>query len=77
MQLWQMDIVGGIRLVSPVTGEPREAKARAAVDARVIRRTTTQRVRSIKGQRLGGFRGARWPAVRLQAIILEHDCRQY
>ena len=26
MQLWQMDIVGGIRLVSPVTGELREAK---------------------------------------------------
>jgi transposase len=26
MQLWQMDIVGGIRLASPVTGELREAK---------------------------------------------------
>jgi transposase InsO family protein len=32
MQLWQMDIVGGIRLVSPVTGEPREAKVITAVD---------------------------------------------
>jgi transposase InsO family protein len=32
MQLWQMDIVGGIRLVSPVTGELREAKVATAVD---------------------------------------------
>jgi hypothetical protein len=32
MQLWQMDIVGGIRLVSPVTGELREAKVVTAVD---------------------------------------------
>ena len=26
MQLWGIDIVGGIRLVNPVTGELREAK---------------------------------------------------
>jgi transposase InsO family protein len=32
MQLWQMDIVGGLRLVSPVTGELREAKVVTAVD---------------------------------------------
>ncbi len=32
MQLWQMDIVGGVRLVSPVTGELREAKVVTAVD---------------------------------------------
>jgi transposase InsO family protein len=32
MQLWQMDIVGGVRLVSTVTGELREAKVVTAVD---------------------------------------------
>jgi transposase InsO family protein len=32
MQLWQMDIVGGLRLVSVVTGELREAKVVTAVD---------------------------------------------
>jgi hypothetical protein len=32
MQLWQMDIVGGIGLVSPATGELREAKVVTAVD---------------------------------------------
>lgn len=32
MQRWQMDIVGGLRLVSPVTGELREAKVVTAVD---------------------------------------------
>ena len=32
MQLWQMDIVGGLRLVSLVTGELREAKVVTAVD---------------------------------------------
>jgi len=32
MQLWQMDIVGGVRLVSPVTGELREGKVVTAVD---------------------------------------------
>jgi transposase InsO family protein len=32
MQLWQMDIVGGLRLVNPVTGELREAKVITAVD---------------------------------------------
>jgi transposase InsO family protein len=32
MQLWQMDIVGGLRLVSAVTGELREAKVVTAVD---------------------------------------------
>jgi transposase InsO family protein len=52
MQLWQMDIVGGIRLVSQVTGELREAKVVTAVDdhsrycviARVVERATGRAV---------------------------------
>ena len=52
MQLWQMDIVGGIRLVSPVTGELREAKVVTAVDdhsrfcviAKVVERATGRAV---------------------------------
>ena len=31
-QLWQMDIVGGLRLVNPATGGVREAKVITAVD---------------------------------------------
>jgi transposase InsO family protein len=50
MQLWQMDIVGGIRLVSLVTGELREAKVVTAVDdhsrycvvAKVVERATAR-----------------------------------
>ena len=52
MQLWQMDIVGGIKLVSPVTGEQREAKVVTAVDdhsrycviAKVVERATGRAV---------------------------------
>jgi len=52
MQLWQMDIVGGLRLVSPVTGELREAKVVTAVDdhsrycviAKVAERATSRMV---------------------------------
>ena len=52
MQLWQMDIVGGIRLVSMVTGELREAKVVTAVDdhsrycviAKVVERATGRAV---------------------------------
>ena len=52
MQLWQMDILGGIRLVSPVTGELREAKVVTAVDdhsrycviAKVVERATGRAV---------------------------------
>jgi transposase InsO family protein len=52
MQLWQMDIVGGIRLVSPLTGELREAKVVTAVDdhsrycviAKLVERATGQAV---------------------------------
>ena len=52
MQLWQMDIVGGIRLVSPVTGELREGKVVTAVDdhsrycviAKVVERATARAV---------------------------------
>jgi transposase InsO family protein len=52
MQLWQMDIVGGISLVSAVTGELREAKVVTAVDdhsrycviAKVVERATGRAV---------------------------------
>jgi transposase InsO family protein len=52
MQLWQMDIVGGLRLVSPVTGELREGKVVTAVDdhsrycviAKVVERATARAV---------------------------------
>jgi transposase InsO family protein len=52
MLLWQMDIVGGVRLVSAVTGELREAKVVTAVDdhsrycviARVVERATGRAV---------------------------------
>ena len=52
MQLWQMDIVGGVRLVSPVTGELREGKVVTAVDdhsrycviAKVVERATSRAV---------------------------------
>ncbi len=52
MQLWQMDIVGGIRLVSTLTGELREAKVVTAVDdhsrycviAKVVERATGRAV---------------------------------
>jgi transposase InsO family protein len=52
MQLWQMDIVGGIKLVSTVTGELREAKVVTAVDdhsrycviAKVVERATGRAV---------------------------------
>ena len=52
MQLWQMDIVGGLRLVSPVTGELREAKvvtavgdhSRYCVIAKVTERATSRAV---------------------------------
>jgi transposase InsO family protein len=50
MQLWLMDIVGGLRLVSPLTGELREAKVVTAVDdhsrhcviAKVVERATAR-----------------------------------
>jgi hypothetical protein len=32
MQLWQLDIVGGVMLVDPVTGAVREAKVVTGVD---------------------------------------------
>ena len=52
MQLWQMDIVAGIRMVSPLTGELREAKVVTAVDdhsrycviAKVTERATARAV---------------------------------
>jgi hypothetical protein len=51
MQLWQMDIVGGVRLVDPATGVLREAKLVTAVDdhsrvcviAKVTERATANR----------------------------------
>jgi transposase InsO family protein len=52
MQLWQVDIVGGLWLVNPVTGEVREAKIVTGVDdhsrfcvmARVVERATSRAI---------------------------------
>ena len=52
MQLWQVDIVGGLWLVNPVTGELREAKIVTGVDdhsrfcvmAKVVERATSRAV---------------------------------
>jgi transposase InsO family protein len=52
MQLWQMDIVGGVKLVDPATGVLREAKLVTAVDdhsrfcviAKVVERATARAV---------------------------------
>ena len=52
MRLWQMDIVEGIQLVNPTTGELREAKMITAVDdhsrfcviAKVVERATRRAV---------------------------------
>ena len=52
MQLWQMDIVGGVRLVDPASGVLREAKLVTAVDdhsrfcviAKVVERATARAV---------------------------------
>jgi transposase InsO family protein len=63
MQLWQMDIVGGIRLVSPVTGELREGKVVTAVDdhsrycviAKVAERATCRAVCVAFAQALARF----------------------
>jgi len=52
MQLWGMDIVGGVMLVNPVTGEVREAKVVTAVDdhsrfcvsAQVVQHATSRAV---------------------------------
>jgi transposase InsO family protein len=52
MQLWQLDIVGGVWLVDPATGEVREAKvvtgvddhSRFCVSARVVERATGRQV---------------------------------
>ena len=63
MQLWQMDIVGGIKLVSTVTGELREAKVVTAVDdhsrycviAKVVERATGRAVCLALAEALAGF----------------------
>jgi transposase InsO family protein len=52
MQLWQLDIVGGVQLVDPATGVLREAKLVTAVDdhsrfcviAKVVERATARAV---------------------------------
>lgn len=52
MQLWQMDIVGGVMLVNPVTGELSEAKVATGVDnlsrycviAQIVERATGRAV---------------------------------
>ena len=63
MQLWQMDIVGGIWLVNTTTGELREAKVVTAVDdhsrfcviARVVQRATGRAVCLAFAQALARF----------------------
>ena len=63
MQLWQMDIVGGIELVNTATGELREAKVVTAVDdhsrfcviAQVVERATGRAVCLAFAQALARF----------------------
>ncbi len=63
MQLWQMDIVGGVMLVSPVTGELSEAKVVTGVDdhsrycviASVVERATGRAVCSAFVRALQAF----------------------
>ncbi|MFF3866353.1 IS481 family transposase [Micromonospora sp. NPDC001898] len=63
IQLWQMDIVGGVRLVDPATGVPREAKVVTAVDdhprycliAKVVERATGRAVRLALAEALARF----------------------
>jgi transposase InsO family protein len=63
MQLWQMDIVGGIKLVTTVTGELREAKVVTAVDdhsryciiAKVVERATGRAVCLAPAEALARF----------------------
>ncbi|WP_326564242.1 IS481 family transposase [Micromonospora peucetia] len=63
MQLWQMDIVGGVRLVNPATGVLREAKLVTAVDdhsrycviAKVVDRATGRAVCLALGEALTRF----------------------
>ncbi|MFF9410909.1 IS481 family transposase, partial [Streptomyces anandii] len=63
MQLWQMDIVGGVMLVNPVTGELTEAKVVTGVDdhsrycviASVVERATGRAVCSAFARALQAF----------------------
>ena len=63
MQLWGIDIVGGIRLVDPATGELREAKMVTGVDdhsrfcvmAEVVERATGRAVCLAFAQALARF----------------------
>ncbi|MFD7615322.1 IS481 family transposase [Streptomyces sp. NPDC059828] len=63
MQLWQMDIVGGVMLVNPVTGELTEAKVVTGVDdhsrycviASVVERATGRAVCTAFAQALQAF----------------------
>lgn len=63
MQLWQMDIVGGVMLVNPVTGEMTEAKVVTGVDdhsrycviASVVERATGRAVCSAFARALQAF----------------------
>jgi transposase InsO family protein len=63
MQLWQVDIVGGLWLVNPVTGEVREAKivtglddhSRFCVMAKVVERATARAVCVAFAEALGRF----------------------
>jgi transposase InsO family protein len=63
MQLWQVDIVGGLWLINPVTGEAREAKIVTGVDdhsrfcvmAKVVERATARAVCVAFAEALGRF----------------------
>ena len=63
MQLWQVDIVSGLRLVNPVTGELREAKIVTGVDdhsrfcvmAKVVERATARAICVAFAEALGRF----------------------
>ena len=67
MQLWQLDIVGGVMLLDPVTGVLREAKVVTGVDdhsrfcviASVVERATARAVCFALAAALVTVRGAR------------------
>ena len=81
MQLWQMDIVGGIKLVSPVTGELREAKVVTAVDdhsrycviAKVVERATGRAVCLALAEALARFG---WHGSRNGEVLFDKICRR-
>ena len=77
MQLWQMDIVGGVMLVDPVTGELPEAKVVTGVDdhsrycviASVVERATGRAVCAAFAAGAGQVRGAGGGAHRQRQAV--------